>query len=83
MTITAQDDDADAVPARADIPHGFEDEAAFVEIAGPGVGGVEAPVASEGDGGDDELPFHAGWFAAFEEGEEGGELGGADHCFVG
>ena len=54
-----------------DIPHSFENGAAFVEVARPGVGGIEAPVAGEGDGGDDEFPFHAGGFGAGEESEEG------------
>ena len=54
-----------------------------MKIASPGVGGVEAPVAGEGDGGDDEFPVDAGGFGAGEEGEEGGELGGAEHGFIG
>ena len=54
-----------------------------MEVTGPGVSGVETPVAGEGDGGDDEFPMDAGGFGAGEEGEEGGELGGAEHGFVG
>ena len=56
---------------------------AFVEITSPCVLAVETPVAGERDGGDDEFPFHAGGFVASEEMEEGGELSGTEHCFVG
>lgn len=77
VSVAAEDDNADAVASHADIPHGFEDDAAFVEIAGPCVGGIEAPVAGEGDGRDDEFPLDTGWFVALEEGEQGGQLCGA------
>lgn len=81
MPIAAEDDDTDAIAAHADVPHCFEDDAAFVEVTGPGVCGVDAPVAGEWDGGDDEFPFDAGWFVAFEEVEQGSELCGAEHGF--
>ncbi len=35
MAIAAEDDDAYAVAASADVPHGFEDDLALVEVAGP------------------------------------------------
>lgn len=72
MPVAAEDDDADAVALGTDVPHSFEDNAAFVEIASPSVGGIEAPVAGERDGGDDEFPVDAGGFGAGEESEEGG-----------
>lgn len=80
VAVAREDDDADA---RGDGPHGLEDGLAFMEVGGPGVSGAEAPVAGEGDGGDDEFPFHAVGFAAGEEMEEGGELGRAEHGFFG
>lgn len=53
-----------------------------MEVSRPGVAGVDAPVAGEGDGRDDEFPVHAGGFGAGEEGEEGVELGAAEEGFV-
>lgn len=35
MAVAAEDDDADAVAAGTDVPHGFEDDLALVEVAGP------------------------------------------------
>lgn len=67
VSVAAEDDDADAGAGRADVPHGFENETAFGKVAGPGVGGVKAPVAGEGDGADDEFPADAGGFGAAEE----------------
>lgn len=80
MAVAREDDDAGV---RGDGPHGLEDGLAFVEVGGPGVGGAEAPVAREWNGGDNEFPFDAVGFAAGEETEEGGELGGAEHGFFG
>lgn len=79
MPVAAEDDDAGAGWGR---PHGFEDLLALVEVAGPAVRGTEAPVAREGDGGDDEFPFRTLGLWAGEVGEEGGELGGAEHGFL-
>jgi len=35
VAVAAEDDDAYAVAASADVPHGFEDDVALVEVAGP------------------------------------------------
>lgn len=79
MPVAAENDDAGARWGR---PHGFEDLLALMEVAGPGVGGAEAPVASEGNGGNNEFPFRALGLWVGEVGEEGGELSGAEHRFL-
>lgn len=80
VSVTAEDDDADA--AGADVPHGCQDEVSLVQEPAPGVGGVDAPVSGKGYGGNDEFPFHTGRIPMGEEGKEGGELGGPEHGFM-
>ncbi len=64
MPIATKHYDADTAAAQADVPNCFEDCASLVEVARPGVVGVYAPVACEGDGGDDEFPFDSCRFVA-------------------
>ena len=70
VAVAAEDNNAYPVAASADVPHGVEDDLALVEVAGPGVGGAETPVAGEGDGRSDDFPFYARGFWAREEGEQ-------------
>ena len=53
-----------------------------MQIPSPGVGGVEAPVSSEGHGGDDKFPTDTGGIAVGEEGEQRGELEATKHRFL-
>jgi len=52
--------------------HGPEDLSAFVRETAPGVGGAEAPILGEGDGGRDDLPVDVPGFGGREEFEERG-----------
>lgn len=82
MPIPTENDDSDAIATSADVPHCFKDDAAFVEVAGPCISGVEAPITRKRDGRDNKFPLDAGRFTAVEEGKEGVELFGAKHGFV-
>lgn len=54
-----------------------------MQVPGPRVLAAEAPVPRERHGGDDEFPADALRSGVLEPGEEGGELGGAEHGFFG
>lgn len=55
MSIVAKNYDADA--AQADVPHCSEDDLALVKV-GPGVGGAEAPIPRERNGGNNEFSIY-------------------------
>ena len=57
--------------------HGVQHYLPLRQIAAPGVARAEAPVLREGDRGRDDLPVDVLWFGCLKEGQEVGELGGA------
>ena len=67
MAVAGEDYDADAEGGFGGV-HGGEDLGAFAEEAAPGVGGAEAPVFGEGDGGGDDFEVDVWW-------RGGGEVG--------
>ncbi len=77
VAVAREDHDADA-EASFGVVHGFEDFGAFGEKAAPGVGGAEAPILGEGDGGGDDFPVDVLGFGSSEEGQKGVELGGSE-----
>ena len=66
MPVAAEHDDSRAIGSGGGVPHGFEQCLALGQVAGPGVEAVDAPVAGEGDAGDENLPLDAGLGERFE-----------------